>query len=115
MDGPRKDPKTGELVGPEDEQQNWLCGHCNVWCSMSETEADAEDEDEEDEYSEIREPHSLKGLTGKEVDELDEADANIIFVRAPTARQQQMINNVNIDRKQSDRGTMTGVAKSLMP
>lgn len=73
------------------------------------------EEDEEDEYSEIREPHSLKGLTGKEVDELDEADVNVIFVRAPTARQQQMINNVNIDRKQSDRGTMTGVAKSLMP
>jgi hypothetical protein len=68
-------------------------------------------EDEEDDYSEIREPHSLKGLDGKDGD----ADMNEIFVRPPTASQQQAINDANTDRRLSERGTMTARVESLTP
>jgi hypothetical protein len=79
-------------------------------------------EEEEDDFPEtIREPHSLKGLNGKDGDFLDEADLNVVFVRPPTPSQQQSLNDANIDRKQQGQAERAGTvatavaAEPLMP
>lgn len=73
------------------------------------------EEDEGDEIFELHEPHSLKGLDGKDGDFLAEADFSGFQSPPSIGQQQQTINAGNSDRRQTDGGTMTAVAKSLMP
>lgn len=74
------------------------------------------DDDEDEDPSDLREPHVLTGLHGKEDDFLEEADLGML-VCPPKEKDQQSFNRVanNLDRRQAERGTRTAIAKSLAP
>ncbi len=70
------------------------------------------DEIDDEEYSDLLEPHSLKGLHGKEDDFLEEADLGILVLPIPS-RQEYEPSIPNMIRRQVARGTTTAIAKSL--